>query len=338
MIDTLRLCTSPRMQPITQLITKVAATNTTVLLRGESGVGKELVARALHQASARTTKPFLKVNCAALPSDLLELELFGYERGPMPAGTRPRQGKFEAAHQGTLLLDGVAELPLRLQAKLLHVIQDGEFSRVGGDRIITADVRLVAATHRDLDAVIRARQFREDLYYRLNVIEIVIPPLRERREEIPPLVDHFLRKFNVQYGRSVSIPAETVRAFQDYDWPGNVRELENAVKRIVVLGGVRSAGIDLAGGPRWSRPAPVPATALAGDSAASGNFVGLKEIARRAARDAERVVIKETLDRVHWNRAKAARMLKISYKALLYKIVQCGLSPEPGKETEAVAS
>src|SRR5215813_6069413 len=206
MSEGLGLCSSAKMQPIRDLIAKVAATNTTVLLRGESGVGKEVVAHALHKASPRASKQYLKVNCAELPGELLESELFGHEKGAFTGAYRQKPGKFEAAHQGTLLLDEIGEMPLRLQAKLLHVLQDGEFSRVGGEKIIDTDVRLIAATNRDLEASMRAHQFREDLYYRLNVIEIRIPPLRERREEIPLLVDHFLRKFNGQYARSVEVP------------------------------------------------------------------------------------------------------------------------------------
>src|SRR5205809_355552 len=287
MSEGLDLCSSAKMQPIRDLIAKVAATSTTLLLRGESGVGKEVVARAIHKASPRAGKQFLKLSCAALPGVLLESELFGQEKGAFTGAYRQKPGKFEAADQGTLLLDEIGETPLRLQAKLLHVLQDGEFSRVGGEKIIGTDVRLIASTNRDLETAMRAHQFREDLYYRLNVIEIRVPPLRERREEVPVLVDHFLTRFNSQYGRKIEVPADTMRVFIEYHWPGNIRELENAVKRIVVLGTPRTA--------------------------------------RQAARDAERVAIKEVLDRVHWNRAKAARLLQISYRALLYKIVQCGL-------------
>jgi two-component system response regulator AtoC len=313
------------MQPIRDLVAKVAGTNTTVLLRGESGVGKEVIARAIHHASPRAAKPFLKVNCAALPADLLESELFGHEKGAFTGAYRQKPGKFEAAHLGTLLLDEIGELPLRLQAKLLHVLQDGEFSRVGGERIIGTDVRLIASTNRDLEAAMRAQQFREDLYYRLNVIEIRVPPLRDRRDEIPVLAEHFLKKFNAQYGRAIEIPAETLRTFADYHWPGNIRELENAVKRVVVLGGARPVHQEILG--QLTRP-----TSVLGPGATGETVIGLKEIARRAARDAERVAIQEVLDRVHWNRAKAARLLQISYKALLYKIVQCGLVSQEKRE------
>src|SRR5215468_8238689 len=281
----LTLCASGKMQPIRDLVAKVAVTNTTVLLRGESGVGKEVVARAIHKASPRAAKQFLKVNCAALPSELLESELFGHEKGAFTGAYRQKPGKFEAAHQGTLLLDEIGEMPLRLQAKLLHVLQDGEFSRVGGEKIIDTDVRLIASTNRDLEAAMRAHQFREDLYYRLNVIEIRIPPLRERREEIPVLIDHFKRRFNAQYGRAVEIPQETIRAFMEYHWPGNIRELENAVKRVVVLGSARPvhqeivANIQRAG----HRPA-MPTGAVAAPVVNPDQAISLKEIARQAAR------------------------------------------------------
>jgi two-component system response regulator AtoC len=337
----MNLCSSSRMQPIRDLISKVATTNTTVLLRGESGVGKEVVARAIHKASPRSGKQFLKVNCAALPGELLESELFGHEKGAFTGAYRQKPGKFEAAHQGTLLLDEIGEMPLRLQAKLLHVLQDGEFSRVGGEKIIDTDVRLIAATNRDLEASMRAHQFREDLYYRLNVIEIRIPPLRERRDEITPLVDFFLRKFNAQYARTVEIPPDTMRAFIDYHWPGNIRELENAVKRVVVLGTARPVHIEIVGNlNRGTRPPGAGAPSLAASVSVDAP-ISLKDIARQAAREAERVAIKEVLDRVHWNRAKAARLLQISYKALLYKIVQCGLvsqDAEPEKPKEVIAS
>ncbi len=334
------LCTSSKMQPIRDLISKVAGTNTTVLLRGESGTGKEVLAHALHKASPRAGKQFLKVNCAALPNELLESELFGHEKGAFTGAYRQKPGKFEAAHQGTLMLDEIGEMPLRLQAKLLHVLQDGEFSRVGGEKIIDTDVRLIAATNRDLEASMRAHQFREDLYYRLNVIEIRIPPLRERREEVAGLVDFFLRKFNAQHGRSLEIPAETLRVFTDYHWPGNIRELENAVKRMVVLGTARPVHTEIVGSLNRGPRVVAPGAPFVGAVASPDAPISLKDIARQAAREAERVAIKEVLDRVHWTRARAARLLQISYKALLYKIVQCGLVVQETREKqkEVIAS
>src|SRR6266581_1504002 len=325
------LCTSSKMQPIRDLISKVASTNTTVLLRGESGTGKEVLARAIHKASPRAGKQFLKVNCAALPGELLESELFGHEKGAFTDAYRQKPGKFEAVDQGTLFFDEIGEIPLGLQAKLLHVLQDGEFSRVGGEKIIRTDVRLIASTNRDLKAAMQAHQFREDLYYRLNVFEIRIPPLRERREEIPVLVGHFLTKFTFQYARKIEVPADTMRVFLEYDWPGNVRELENAARRIVVLGTALTVHQEIAarlgGGPR---PAVTPSAVTA--TVNPEQMISLKDIARRAARDAERLAINEVLDRVHWNRAKAARLLQISYKALQYKIEQCGLGTREEKQ------
>src|SRR5256712_12148337 len=253
--DGMGLCISSKMQLVRELVAKVAGTNTTMMLRGESGAGKEIVARAVHKLSPRAARQFLKVNCAALPGELLESELFGHEKGAFTGAYRQKPGKFEATDGGTLLLDEIGEMPLRLQAKLLHVLQDGEFSRVGGEKVIGTDVRLIASTNRDLEAAMRAHQFREDLYYRLNVIEIRIPPLRERREEIPGLLEDFRRRFNAQYGRAVEIPQDTVRVFLEYHWPGNIRELENAVKRIVVLGSARPVHQeDLANLSRGAKP------------------------------------------------------------------------------------
>ncbi len=322
----LDLCTSPRMLAVRELVAKVGSTNAAVLLTGESGVGKEVVARAIHQASPRVDKSFLKVNCAALPEELLESELFGHQRGAFTGAYRDKPGKFEQAARGTLMLDEIGEVPFRLQAKLLHILQDGEFARVGGERILQTDVRVLAATNRDLEQEIRAGRFREDLYYRLNVVEIRIPPLRERRDEIPTLVDHFLRRANAQYGRAVDVSASTLQLLVDHAWPGNIRELENLVKRAVVMGSTDQIRRDLAEAAQAASPV-VPAkvgVATGGDE----SRLDLKAIARQAARDAERIVIAETLERVHWNRVKAARLLQISYKALLYKIVDCGLGPK----------
>jgi two-component system response regulator AtoC len=325
-MNQLDLCTSPGMRAVKDMIAKVAATNAAVLLTGESGVGKEVAARAIHRASPRAERPFLKVNCAALPEELLESELFGHQRGSFTGAYRDKPGKFELAEKGTLMLDEIGEVPFRLQAKLLHVLQDGEFARVGGERVLESDVRVLAATNRDLEAEIRAGRFREDLYYRLNVIEIRIPPLRERRDEIPALVDYFLKTANAEYDRAMDISLSTRRLIAEHAWPGNIRELENVIKRVVVLGSTERLHEELAANaksaPLGSPPAPTVETLVAGGD---GRF-DLKAIARKAARDAERLVIADTLDRVHWNRAKAARILQISYKALLYKIVDCGLA------------
>ena len=322
------------MQSVRDVVAKVAGANITVLLLGESGVGKELVAHALHRAPPRGSQPFLKVNCAALPEDLLESELFGHERGAFTGAYRGKPGKFELAQHGTIFLDEIGEIPLRLQAKLLHILQDGEFARVGGQQVLQSDVRVIAATNRDLEVAIRAGRFREDLYYRLNVITIRIPPLRDRPGEISVLADHFLRRFNVEYGRSTAMSDETRRAFTDYAWPGNIRELENAVRRMVVLGSAPA------------RPEPitdaeagraVAAPAVAPGWAPPTAPTSLKTIAREAAREAEVVVIRDALDRVKWNRVKAAQLLKISYRTLLYKIGGYGLARLPSEDTELVA-
>ena len=228
--------TGRAMQPVMAMVERVADSDVTVLLRGESGVGKEVIARELLRRSSRRQKPFVKVNCAALPADLLESELFGHERGAFTGAGQTRVGRFEFAQHGTIMLDEIGELPPGLQAKLLHVLQDGELTRLGSNRKVEIDVRVIAATNRDLQAMMRAGTFREDLYYRLQVIELHVPPLRNRREEIGPLVEFFVAKYARLYRRpSVRVSAALTRALAEYSWPGNVRELENMVKRLVVL-------------------------------------------------------------------------------------------------------
>jgi two-component system response regulator AtoC len=322
---------SPAMRAIRGIIEQVANTNATVLIRGESGVGKDLVARAIHYASPRYDKPFVKVNCAALPAELLESELFGHEKGAFTGAYRRKLGKFEFANKGTLFLDEIGELPLALQAKLLHVLQDQEFSRLGGREAIRVDTRVLASTNRNLEAALAAGQFREDLYYRLNVVEIQVPPLRDRREEIPGLITYFLDKFQRQYGRKATFPPDLLRAFTEYPWPGNIRELENMVRRLVVLGNAPQIQEELLARLQ-ARPAKPPGAPAPGTPHAAlgqpDSSTGLREIARRAAREAERRAIQEVLDRVRWNRTKAARLLKISYKTLLSKIAECGLAPK----------
>jgi two-component system response regulator AtoC len=328
----LEMCTSPAMTAVRDMVAKVASTSAAVLLTGESGVGKEVVARAIHRASPRAAHQFMKVNCAALPGELLESELFGHQRGAFTGAHRDKPGKFELAEKGTILLDEIGEVPLRLQAKLLHVLQDGEFARVGGERILHTDVRVLAATNRDLAAEIRAGRFREDLYYRLNVIEIRIPPLRERRDEIPVLIDYFLKTANATYRRTVDIPPSTRRLLLEHSWPGNIRQLENVIKRVVVLGSAVGVYEELAASMKSSPTTPAVPAAPVADPAGQ---LDLKSIARRAARDAERIAIADMLQRTRWNRAKAARLLGISYKALLYKIVDCGLATKDEVETPA---
>ena len=236
---------SERMQALVEMVREVARTDATVLIRGESGVGKNVVARAIHAASARRTGPFVLVNCAALPAELLESELFGHEKGAFTGAYRLKPGRFEFAGGGTLCLDEIGEMPRVLQAKLLHVLQDLQFSRIGGREMIRADVRVIATTNRDLEVAMRNGEFREDLYYRLNVVEIHVPPLRERPEAIAGLARSFLERYNSQYARDVSLPPETVALMGTYPWPGNIRELENFIRRLVVLGDPQRAHRDL---------------------------------------------------------------------------------------------
>jgi two-component system response regulator AtoC len=303
------------MRAIGTIIENVADTDATVLIRGESGVGKDLVARAIHAGSSRRHGPFVKINGAAIPSGLIESEFFGHEKGAFTGAHRRKPGQFEYAHKGTIYLDEIGELPLGLQAKLLHVLQDFRFSRVGGNGSIDVDSRVIAATNRNLEEAMARGEFREDLYYRVNVVEIRVPPLRERREEIPALTSWFLEKFNAQYGRQKQISPETMTHLQQHSWSGNVRELENVVRRLVVLTDVeREIEALAARGRNGSGQVQQPAE-------------GLREIARRAAREAERRALEDVLHRVGWNRAAAARILKVSYKTLLTKIVDCGLTP-----------
>jgi two-component system, NtrC family, response regulator AtoC len=302
---------SSQMRAIGTIIENVADTDATVLIRGESGVGKDLVARAIHASSSRRHGPFVKINCAGL----IESELFGHEKGAFTGANRRKPGQFEHAHTGTIYLDEIGELPLALQAKLLHVLQDFRFSRVGGYGWVDVDSRVIAATNRNLEEAVARGEFREDLYYRVNVVEIRVPPLRERREEIPALALWFLEKFNTQYGRQRQLSPETMTHLQQHSWFGNVRELENIVRRLVVLTDVEGEIEALV------------ARGRNGDSRVRLPAEGLRDIGRRAAREAERRALEEVLDRVQWNRAAASRILKVSYKTLLSKIVDCGLTP-----------
>ena len=360
---------SERMAEVRDLIHRVSDTDVTVLIRGESGTGKELVARALHEQSLRKDKPFVKVNCAALPAELLESELFGFEKGAFTGAIQHKPGKFEFANHGTMFLDEIGEMSFPLQAKLLQVLQDGEFSRLGGKQDVQVDVRVIAATNRDLESAVAEGQFREDLYFRLNVVTINLPPLRDRREEIPILTEHFLKKYSVQYNKPTSgVSSDLAAAFMTYDWPGNVRQLENLIKRMVVLGteapiikelqapsaplqfrpaasssASRSVAMPLqpvmpppaAAAPYSFMPPVAVAAPMAADpaaaavsaavAAATAGNVSLKDIARTAAREAERELILRMLTRTRWNRKEAAEILGISYKALLYKIKENGL-------------
>jgi two-component system, NtrC family, response regulator AtoC len=317
---------SPQMRAIRTIIESIADTDATVLIRGESGVGKDVVARALHAASARRRGPFITVNCAAIPHGLLESELFGHEKGAFTGAHRRKPGQFEYANKGTIYLNEIAELPLALQAKLLHVLQDFQFARVGGHELLEVDIRVIAATNRNLEEAMACREFREDLYYRLNVVEIRVPPLRERREEIPELAARFLARFNAQYGRQKELMPGTLARLTEYTWSGNVRELENAMRRYVVLADGEQAIEALVTRGRNGHKGHNAHGSAPRFTVANG---GLREIGRLGARQAECEALREVLERVSGNRAKAARILKVSYKTLLNKISECGLTSSP---------
>ena len=317
--DEVGLWRSPKMSEVREIIEQAARVDITVLISGETGTGKDLVARVIHEQSVRQGGPFVKVNCAAVPRELLESELFGHERGAFTGAHQLKIGKFESADRGTIFLDEIGDLHPALQGKLLHVLQDGQFSRVGGRSTVKVDVRVLAATNQDLEQSVAAGRFREDLYYRLNVIQITVPPLRERPEEIPVLADYFMQRYSQLFRREMfSFPAETMQRLMRHRFPGNVRELENMVKRVIVLGDPLLRRGSIAGSPG------------AGDEAGPGRApksttVSLKDIARRAAQTAEREAILQALEQTQWNRVRAAKLLEISYRALLYKIKDAGL-------------
>jgi transcriptional regulator with GAF, ATPase, and Fis domain len=312
--------TSEKMQQIKEVIDHVANADVTVLIQGESGVGKEVVARSIHLNSLRKDKPFVKVNCAALPSELLESELFGYEKGAFTGAYRQKPGKFELANGGTIFLDEIVEMSPALQAKLLQVLQDNEFSRLGGKKDIRVDVRVLAATNKNIEEAVKSGNFREDLYYRLNVVNITIPPLRERVEEIPVFVEYFLEKFGKKYRKKVKpLTERMMEVFLKYRWLGNVRELENMIQRIIVLGNEKVILDELL---PLIRKEPPEGTK---ESNNEGKWPSLKEVHREAIIKAESEVIRNALLKTNWNRKKAADLLNISYKALLYKIKECGI-------------
>lgn len=317
---------SPAMDEVRSTIEHVAGTTATVLIRGESGTGKEVTARLIYGQSSRRDKPFVKVNCAAIPHELLESELFGYEPGAFTGANRQRLGKFEQATYGTIFLDEISEMHPALQAKLLHVLQDGSFSRLGGKREISVDVRVLAATNKGLEQAVLDGQFREDLFYRLNVITIHIPPLRERREEIPVLLTYFHTKYCEVYGKNPQPFSDAaVQRMLEYAWPGNIRELENLVKRYVIVGNEAQITRELAH-PRYPVQSPsinaAPEVSSLGRSLAlnADESPSLLEVGRRAAMKAEHEMIERVLHQTRWNRRQAAKILKISYKALLNKL------------------
>ncbi len=320
--DVFFVCGSATMRKIRSQAKLVANVDIPVLILGESGVGKEVIAKMIHKYSPRAHRTFLKVNCAAVPADLLESELFGYEPGAFTGATHAKPGKFELCNKGTIMLDEIGEMPAPLQAKLLHVLQDQQFSRLGSRTVQKVDVRVLAATNVNVQEAIAARKLREDLYYRLNGFTINLPPLRERREEIALLLRHFMGQTAERYARApLPLTPLLLQACERYAWPGNLRELANFIKRYLVLGDEEMAIAELA--PHTDKV--LAATAGAGDQGSAGN--GLKSLVRSVKDEAEMEAISRALNETNWNRKKAAALLKISYKALLYKIRQYEIQP-----------
>jgi DNA-binding NtrC family response regulator len=311
---------SAAMRKIRSQAILVSNVDLPVLLLGESGTGKEVLAHFIHKSSPRGNRTFMKVNCAAMPADLLESELFGYEPGAFTGATRSKPGKFELCNKGTILLDEIGEMPPALQAKLLHVLQDGTFSRLGSRTSVKVDVRVLAATNINIQQAIAEKKLREDLYYRLNGFTLTLPPLRDRKEEIPILLKHFMSRMAEKYARPpLSVSPALLQACQSYNWPGNLRELENFIKRYLVLGDEEMMIAEL-------QPKTSAAAAASGlgnvNTADADPDGGLKQMVRGLKDEAEAEAIARTLEKTNWNRKQAAAELKISYKALLYKIRQ----------------
>lgn len=319
---------TPAMRGVFDLVEKVANSPTTVLVTGESGTGKELVARAVHQQSPRAAQPFIQVNCGAIPENLFESELFGHERGAFTGAVTSRPGRFELAHGGTLFLDEIGELPRDMQVKLLRVLQEQRFERVGGVRSIQVDVRLVAATNRELAAEVKAGRFREDLYYRLNVVPVQLPPLRERPDDIPLLVDHFLARFNARLGRDVhGVTPEATAAMMAHPWPGNIRELENLIERAVLLAEQPLIGLGAMPG--------LEGTVSSSDTPEDIEDMGLKAYVRAYTAKLERARIRRVLSAEGGNVTRAAKRLEISRKSLQMKMKEYGLrdAPDAGRSS-----
>jgi two-component system response regulator AtoC len=326
------LAASPQMVRIRQQILQIAPVDVPVFICGESGVGKEVVSRMIHLRSKRRTQPFIKVNCAALPGELLESELFGFEQGAFTGAVRAKPGKFELANKGTIFLDEIAEMSPHLQAKLLHVLQDHQYSRLGGRSMVETDVRVLAATNVDVHEAMKTGRFREDLYYRLNVLSILVPPLRERTAEIPLLFRHFLTKYAEKFGKPAVDPSKhLLDAAVNYPWPGNLRELENFVKRYVILeddeGSLREL-VEMSSTRQRTSPR---------EEVSAPKEQGLKALVRGLKDEAEMEAIADALEKTRWCRKDAAKMLGISYKALLYKMRQFNLDTPRSRRSAATA-
>jgi nitrogen regulation protein NR(I) len=311
---------SPQMQEVFKVIAKIAGSPSTVLVTGESGTGKELVAFEIHRQSPRAKKPFIKINCAAIPATLIESELFGYERGAFTGAVTSKPGRFELAHEGTLFLDEVAEMPLEMQVKLLRVLQDQEFERVGGVSSIRTDVRIITATNKDLETEVKAGRFREDLFYRLNVVPIHLPALRERRDDIDLLVKFFLGQFNQKLKKTIArIEPECMEALRAYAWPGNIRQLENALERMALMG----EGSTLTVGDLPEEIAE--AAGFGAGTAVAGEGASFKEIVRTRTQSVERELIEKALEETTGNVTRAAERLGLSRKGLQLKIKELGI-------------
>jgi two-component system response regulator AtoC len=313
---------SPLMISILAQLSRVATVDVPVLLLGESGVGKDVAARLIHKRSPRAQHTFLKVNCAALPADLLESELLGYEAGAFTGANKTKPGKFELCNKGTIFLDEIGEMPASMQAKLLQVLEDQQYSRLGGRSLVTVDVRIVAATNVDVEQALATKRFREDLYYRLNTFTLRLPPLRERRDEIVPLLEYFLRRFSARMNRPMlPLSALVIDTCLKHSWPGNVRELANFVKRFLILDDENSVLSELSG-----QGSPFhPVSTHAATAAPLERAVDLKSMVRDLKCRAEREAIVTTMERTQFNRKEAARMLNISTKTLLEKLRRYGL-------------
>jgi two-component system, NtrC family, response regulator AtoC len=309
---------SAAMMLVRQKIEKVAGADIPILIQGESGTGKEVIARMVHRRSHRAQSSFVKVNCAAIPGTLLESELFGYEKGSFTGALVSKPGRVEVANGGTLFLDEIAEMDLGLQAKLLQLLQDGQFWRIGGRENTSVDVRVVCATNRDLEAEITAGRFRQDLFYRINVVTVQLPPLRQRTEDIQALVHYFVGQHSRKYGNEMHLPSDyALRLLQKHNWPGNIRELSNLMERYAILGSEDAITNELLGA--------IPTAPRTQIHQRSNGSIPLKSITRHSVQELERKVILRALIAHRWNRKRAALDLKISYRALLYKIRQAGL-------------
>ena len=315
---------SGKMMEVFEIIKKVTGTDVTVLIEGESGTGKELVARAIHYNSGRGKGPFIKVNCAAIPEGILESELFGHEKGSFTDAASRKTGRFEAADKGTIFLDEIGDMSLAMQAKILRVLQEKEFERVGSSQGVKVDVRIIAATNKDLFRAVKEEQFREDLFYRINVVSINLPPLREKREDIPLLFEHFMHKFNKKFNKSIEhISLEAMELLMKYPWPGNVRELENALQRAIIL---------TEGKIITNKDLPFYIQFLDSEiklETESADFSkSLIEIVKDITDEVEKQIILKALKKTNWNRSETASLLKISRKSLFNKMKRCNLIQE----------